>query len=98
MPVSVTRSERQPVGNPLGQSDLQAVVVGAAVVRNTVDKPQVGKPGGVRPGFQLTQPDVLKIERGRVACKVELRCCQGRVQTVPCTQRGLIDVKNTSKS
>src|SRR5579863_4691883 len=43
MSVGVTGGEIQPVGNPLGQGRLQAVVVGTGKVRDLVDIPQVGE-------------------------------------------------------
>ena len=48
MTVSVTSGERKPVRIPLGQGRLQAVVVGTGLVRDPVDKLQVGETVGVR--------------------------------------------------
>ena len=47
MAVRVTSGEIKPVGEPLSQGHLQAVVAGEGIIKYLVDKLQVGEPTSV---------------------------------------------------
>ena len=59
----VTGSERQPLGKPLGQGRLQAVVVGMGIVSRLVDKVQVGELGGVGTVAIARGIDLIEVEK-----------------------------------